>query len=212
MPRQIETITKREFFQLISDRYSVPFARGVTMSVPGAYTPLNDQRILYRTAKSIKPKVILEIGTFDGSITLGLYLNAFGAEVYTIDICKEMGIDVPHMQLCDVLPKKLVGRVFGKKVPGIYQFFGDSRDKKSYSFLKGKTIDFVFIDGNHSCDAVIKDTCNVLKFTKKNSIIFWHDFLCERNTDVHEALGKLIYTKKLQIYHIAKTILAFAIL
>jgi predicted O-methyltransferase YrrM len=213
MSSRIKTITRTEFGRVISSRYSVPFARKVTMLIPKGLTPVCDQRILYRTARSIKPKMIFEIGTHYGTVTMGLYLNSFCADVYTFDICKEMGIPVPLAQELDILPRKKIGRVLGKNIPGIHRFLCDSRDIRSYTILKGKAIDLAFIDGNHTCGAVVKDTCNVLRFTKKNSIIFWHDFdISGEVSGVREALEKIVSAKKLRIYHINKTSLAFTIL
>ena len=64
---------------------------------------------------------MLEIGTFEGYTTLGLALNNPEAKIYTIDICREMKIDVPNYQRFGVLPKAQVGRAFGDKSENIFQ-------------------------------------------------------------------------------------------
>lgn len=210
MLRKIKVISKKDFFKTISCRYSVSIARKIVVLSRGPLTPLNDQKIIYRTARSIKPRTILEIGTYYGYLTLGLFVNAIYADVYTIDIYKEMKIKVPFYQKLEVLPKSKVGWAFRNKIPGIHQILGDSRNVNTYPILKGKTVDFAFIDGNHSFEAVLQDTRNVLKFVRKNSIIFWHDF--DDMTEVKMALNNLIYTDRLKIFYIDKTLLAFSIL
>ncbi|MDO8525678.1 MAG: class I SAM-dependent methyltransferase, partial [Candidatus Omnitrophota bacterium] len=122
---------------------------------------------------------------------------------------------VPASQKNQVLSKNEVGRAFRDKIPGIYQIFGDSRDIGTYARLKGKAVDLAFIDGNHSFDAVVRDTRNVLKFTKKRSIIFWHDFKdsdADGIIEVKQALDSLCYSERLKIFHIHKTWLAFTII
>ncbi len=207
----IDTISEKEFFKILSCRYSVSIAGKVVMPyLKKGMTPSYDRRILYMTAKIIKPKTILEIGTRHGYLTVGLFLNAIDANVYTIDICNEMKINIPKSQKREILPKEKVGKAFRNKIPGIYQILGNSRDIITYSAIKDKKIDFAFIDGNHSFRAVIKDTHNVLKFTKKKSIIFWHNF--RNHDDIELALNSLIRSDRLKIFHIDGTLLAFTIL
>ena len=214
MPKNIKTISKREFYKIISEHYSVPIIKNIIIPFSSSIRRiiLDERKILYRTAKSIRPKVILEVGTNYGYTALGLFVNALYADVYTIDIYKEMKIGVPIFQKTEVFPRKEIGKVFKNKIPGIYQIFGDSRKIATYKTLKGKTIDFAFIDGNHSLSSVIKDTINVLKFAKNNSIIFWHDFKNYKTVEVETALDSLLHTKRLKIFHIDKTWLAFSIL
>jgi len=210
MLRKVKVISKKDFFEIISCRYSVSIARKIVVLSRRTQTSLNDLKIIYRTARSITPRTILEIGTCYGDTTAGLFVNAIYADVYTIDIYKEMKINVPFYQKLEVLPKSKVGRVFKNRIPGIHQILGDSRNVDTYSILKGKTVDFAFIDGNHSFEAVLQDTRNVLKFVRKDSIIFWHDF--NDITGVKMALNNLIYTDRLKIFYIDKTWLAFSIL
>lgn len=210
MLQKIEVISKRSFFKIISYRYSTSIVKEITVLSRKPAVPLNELKIIYRTVRSIKPKTILEIGTSYGYLTLGLFINAIYANVYTIDICKEMKVEVPPRQKSEVRPKSKVGWAFRNKIPGIYQILGDSRYMNTYSVLKGKTVDFAFIDGNHSFEAVVKDTRNILKFVNKNSIIFWHDF--NDVTGVKIALDNLACINKLKIFHIDKTTLAFSFL
>jgi len=87
-----------------------------------------------------------------------------------------------------------------------------TREPSTYSVLKGKTVDFAFIDGNHSFGAVVKDTKNILEFTRPKSIIFWHDFTGDKSAEVIEALYYMAQSGKLKIFHIDTTSLAVSIL
>ena len=172
----------------------------------------SDAKVLFTTANMTEPKMILEIGTYKGKTTLGLANSALDAQVYTMDIFREMRKDINPSQRVEILPKTKVGRVFKNKKKNIIQIFGDSRDIASYPF-RGKKIDLAFIDGDHSLKAVIQDSLNVLKFMKRRSIIFWHDFFGDKNSQqVSAALGYLAVRKRLDIFHIKNTRLAFCLL
>jgi|GEM_PF-5604504 len=211
--KEIKLITKKDLFRIITAHYKTGLVKSVILLEDSlTKTPRQDRYILEKIVKSIKPKIILEIGTYLGQMTLELAKNSPGSQIYTIDICKEMDLDVPDYQKDEVLPKVRVGERFRNKAKNICQILGDSRKFSTYSFLGGKKIDFAFIDGNHSLEAVIQDTQNLLKFTQRNSIIFWHDFLGPGKNEVKEALSYLVAKKQLEIFQIDKTHLAYSIL
>jgi predicted O-methyltransferase YrrM len=170
-----------------------------------------DPKVFFPTINALVPKIILEIGTHKGETTLGIANSSPKSRVYTMDICKEMRKDIDPFQRPEILPKSKVGQVFKDKKRNIVQIFGDSRDIKTYPF-NGKKIDLAFIDGNHNFDAVVKDSLNTLKFMKHQSIVFWHDFIINGNSQVPAALGYLKAKKGLDIYHIKDTWLAFYLL
>jgi len=205
--RAIKIMARRDFFKILTKYYSVPIADSVII-LDNTKTPVEDRYVLEKAVKSIRPKIVLEIGTYLGETTLELAKNSPTSKIYTIDICEEMQVDIPYLQEDELLPRKKVGKAFRNKNRNIFQILGDSRQFSTYSFLNGKKIDFAFIDGNHSLEAVIQDTENVLNFMQKNSIIFWHDFRAE----VREALSYLITKKPLEIFQIHKTSLAYSIL
>ena len=194
--KNIKMVTVKKFFKFVSRRYPNSVRDEVIIAGYNLATSLNEKYILYKLIRILRPGIILEIGTHFGFTTLGFAKNSPGSMIYTIDICKEMKIDIPRFQKPIALPKKFVGKAFAKKKTRIMQIFGDSRKIETYSFLKKKIVDFAFIDGNHSFEAVLEDTRNVLKFVRKNSIIFWHDF--DDITGVKMALNNLVYTDRLK--------------
>lgn len=57
----------------------------------------------------------------------------------------------------------------------ITEYFGDS---KSFDFSKLDTkIDFFYIDGDHSLEAIAKDTLNALNVLSEDGFIVWDDYL-----------------------------------
>jgi hypothetical protein len=120
-----------------------------------------------------------------------------------------MGIDVPQYQEIELLEKEMVGAIFKNKQTTITQIFGDSRKISTYKDLP--YFDFVFVDGNHSCESIISDTMNVFNQTKKNAVIFWHDYKNDGFVETIPALNKLITELKIKIFHIQESWLAFTI-
>lgn len=94
----------------------VPRMTADVLLVEALATPERDARILYQIAKTLLPKVILEIGTFYGHTTYGLALNSPDSKLYTLDIYKEMGIAVPAYQERELLPRQEVGKHFRGKI------------------------------------------------------------------------------------------------
>ncbi len=170
-------------------------------------TPERDAIILYSIAKTLTPKFVLEIGTFYGHTTYGLAVNSPKSTIYTIDICKEMGIGVPSYQAIERLPKNEVGKRFKNSNLKIVQIFGDSRNSSIYK--EPPDFDFVYIDGNHSAGSIISDTENVFNKTTKNALIFWHDYKDDGLVETKSALKQIINKFGINIWHIRDSWLAF---
>ena len=175
-------------------------------------TPERDARVLYHLVKTLAPEFILEIGTFYGHTTYGLAVNSPGSKIYTLDICREMGIAVPAYQERELLPRDEVGTLFKGKGLDIVQVFGDSRKPETYQSFP--VFDFIFIDGNHDIDAIIADTTNAVQRTSKGSVICWHDYPIDGDglAHVEEALTIVSDRLAIEIQHIAGTLLAIAVI
>ena len=210
--KNIKMVTVKKFFEFVSRKYPIPVRDEVIIAGYNLVTSLNEKYILYKLIRILKPMIILEIGTYFGFTALGFARNTPGSLVYTIDICKEMRIDIPRLQKPFVLPRKFVGEAFAKKKTRIRQIYGDSSKIKTYSFLKKKIVDFAFIDGNHSFKGVVRDMQNVLKFMRKGSVLCWHDFKKEDYSEVIQAICYLSQKEKFKIIHIRGTSLAVTFL
>ena len=172
-------------------------------------TPERDAEVLYNIIATITPEFILEIGTFYGHTTYGFKVNSPKSIVYTIDICKEMGIKVPEYQESETLQKNEVGMIFKGSDSNIVQIFGDSSKISTYRHLPD--FDFVYIDGNHSSEYIISDTKNVFIKTRQNAVILWHDYKDDGFVETQIALHEISTTCNVKIWHIKETWLAFTI-
>jgi predicted O-methyltransferase YrrM len=142
--------------------------------------------VINRLVKYNNPKTLFEIGTFDGRTTLNMAAHSGGdALVYTLDL--------PLSSVDDTALKIDPGdRMFIEKAASglrfcttdmaykITQLYGDSAtfDFSPYA----RKVDFLFVDGSHSYDYVIKDSLTALEIIRPNGIILWHDYAAEGPT------------------------------
>mgnify|MGYP001607622972 CR=1 FL=1 len=123
------------------------------------------------------PLKIFEIGTFDGRMALNLALNSPPqAAIYTLDLAPGETAETSAGG-----DKKFIGKVEtgfrfkGREVSKkIEQLFGDSTrfDFSPYQ----NSMDFIFVDGSHAYEYVLKDSENALKMIKPGGIILFHDY------------------------------------
>ena len=130
---------------------------------------------LYNIIRELQPEIICEIGTDNGA-TLYLWSKTLKHNGLIISI------DLPRLY------RKSVNRF-------LKSFFNKSQQanfirENSHSansvkiltdMLKGRSIDFLFIDGDHSYEGVREDYHLFSKFVKKNGIIAFHDISVEDN-------------------------------
>jgi predicted O-methyltransferase YrrM len=159
-----------------------------------------------------RPKVLLEIGTFDGNTTLQMALNApAGSVVHTIDLPPEESrtkqpispSDVPFISDAGKARRKYLRSSVEAKV---VQHLGDSTDFGFEAFTGQGAIDLAFIDGGHSYECVRSDTENVMRHLAPNGVVMWHDF-SPLWTGVYRYLNELSAARRL--VHIRGTTLAY---
>jgi predicted O-methyltransferase YrrM len=127
----------------------------------------------------LKPKVVLEIGTFHGSGALHWAANSPEAEVYTLDLPPET---VPSLSLTKTDSMHISEHrattqmaFHGKpEADRIHCLYGDSATFDFSSFT-GK-VDLLFIDGAHSYEYVRNDTLRAAACCKPGGVIAWHDY------------------------------------
>jgi hypothetical protein len=119
-----------------------------------------EQATLIQVLKSIKPKVAIEIGTYNGGSLQ--VISDYSEKVYAIDLTPSY-----RDQRCDNLLNVdyLVGDS-KRIIPELIRKINDSDD----------IVEFILIDGDHSCEGVLEDITNVLKLIPKQPItIILHD-------------------------------------
>lgn len=137
--------------------------------------------ILAKLVRHFQPEALFEIGTFDGRTTLNLAAHAPGeARVYTLDLPRAE-LSRASMELLPAeksfVDKEASGTRFqGTSFAGrIQQLYGDSATFDYSSYQGG--IDFIFIDGSHAYDYVLKDTETARKLLRNGKgVIVWHDY------------------------------------
>lgn len=152
--------------------------------------------VLAKIISSTNPKVVFEIGTFEGGTTCNIAVNTSDdSSIYTLDLGDG---DVKNIwdKSLDVYPHETGIRFKESQIENkITQLFGNSQ-KFDYSKFYGK-IDLVFIDACHHYDHVKKDSENAFKMINSKGIIIWHDYATYA-PGVIKALEEIAKEKKLQ--------------
>lgn len=135
------------------------------------YRPIQHTEELHWLVKKVEqlhPKIILEIGTNTGG-TLAFWNHILSQYCQDKRYCLLMCIDVHNKLTWDAR----------KSRNNIKFIAGDSArksviDKVKY-YLRGRQIDFLFIDGGHLENQVTADYINYSKFVRKGGIVAFHD-------------------------------------
>lgn len=141
----------------------------------------NELVVLCSLCRKFDPKLILEIGTFDGNTTLHFALNSPDtAKVLTLDLPPDVlegkGTSRGDRSLTSS-PLRSVRRFIGTEFEEkITQFYGDSLEFDFSKFLEHGHPDFIFIDAGHTYDCVKSDTEKALSIIKSGGHIVWHDY------------------------------------
>lgn len=180
-------IPQRNVFQVLSsDEEAKPAIIGTpknggTWLKPSAWYAM-DLVSLCLICQIIRPKVVFEIGTFEGYTAFHFGLNTpADAKVYTLDLPKDgsavpqlktTAVDDTHVSLhASYAAYSFTGSPVASKITPL---FGDSATY-DYSWAHG-LVDLFFVDGAHSYEYVRSDTLNALKCCHPGSVIAWHDF------------------------------------
>ena len=135
-------------------------------------TPWIDMCVILTLIKKFKPQSFLEIGTHKGYTTRNIKRKFPHLSITTIDPGDKVPLnDRPPNQHTEYLPQSEIGCLLGD-----YPDIRILKDRFEDINFSGKNFDFIFIDGNHNYDHVIKDTRLALELINKGGIIVWHDF------------------------------------
>lgn len=144
-----------------------------------------------------RPKVIFEIGTFDGRTTLNLAANSCDESVvYTLDLPSDSMAEtkLPILVADKTAIQKLTSGVHfhgTKEEKKIRQLFGDSASF-DFSSFQGR-VNLFFIDGSHSYEYVLNDTAKAIESLASGGVIVWHDYGAwdEVTLALHEIASRL---------------------
>lgn len=159
------------------DPPSVPVTLLETAAADGNVTLL-ELLVLARSVAARRPRLLLELGTFDGRTTLNLAANApEDARVLTLDLPRAEGaalaLDARDAKYID---KPAPGARFrGTPWEGrIEQLLGDSASF-DFSPWHGRC-EWVFVDAAHSYEYVLNDSRLALRLLAPGGVVFWHDY------------------------------------
>jgi predicted O-methyltransferase YrrM len=144
-------------------------------------TSLVEQIVLARLVETRQPKVLFELGTFDGRSALNLIAHApADAHLYTLDLpaaeMENTRFSVVAKEK-DFIKKAEIGMRFQgtEYMPRITRLYGDSA-AFDFSPYYG-TVDLVFVDASHAYEYARCDTLNALKLLRpQGGLIAWHDY------------------------------------
>lgn len=142
-----------------------------------------------------KPDLVLEIGTFNGSTTAAMALNAPRAIIHTVDLPLDFDpareeADAPPKDDFHLIKQRRVGEAYASlpEIKNIVQHFADSA---KWDFAPVKGAFFFFIDGAHTYEYVRNDTEKCLSVAAPRSRFILHD--CdERLADVVRYVSDLV--------------------
>lgn len=164
-------------------------------------TPWIDQCCLLHLIRRYRPARFLEVGTHRGMTTKTIAEKFPKMEITTVDPGDRIpNVERPRNQAGEYLPTVEVG-VLCRDKSNVRQVIG------SFSNLNwtGQQFEMIFIDGNHSYEAVLQDSQVALQLVTNPGVIVWHDVKNVR--DVELALRQLKTPR--DICHIHNTWIAY---
>ena len=146
-------------------------------------------------ASAANARRIFEFGTYRGQTTCGLASVCKDAQIYTLNLPPD---DDPRYA-------PYIGMYIARSPDRdrITQIYHDSRTFDTTPYRE--SMDYIFIDGDHSYHGVKNDTEKALKLLKPGGVIVWHDYAAK-------SLGVLSYlaefSQERPLFRLRKTCLA----
>lgn len=134
-----------------------------------------EQFALSALCQARHPKVVFEIGTYDGASTLLLARNAPEARVVTLDLPPDESDEATVAEEVRNASQGAGSRFHGTPEEArIEQLLGDSR-VFDFSPWYG-TVDLVLVDAGHEYDCASADSRNALKLLAPGGMVVWDDY------------------------------------
>jgi hypothetical protein len=124
----------------------------------GQDAPLADLVFLLQLIRKLKPKSILEVGTYRAKTTFAFAQNASDAKIVSYDIAR---IESPYR---DFLESN-----------SLHELRIDNFSKNTQVHSE-PAFDFIFIDAGHRFDEVLSDSRICFQIVSEKGCIVWHDY------------------------------------
>lgn len=138
---------------------------------------------LLKKLEEMRPRTVLEIGTARGG-TLFLFTRVSGDDALLVSV------DMPHGPFGGGYPDYMVPLMesFATRGQRIHLVQGDSHSQETMkdvlTRLEGRSVDFLFIDGDHTYEGVKKDFEMYSGLVSKGGLIAFHDIVPGPEADV----------------------------
>lgn len=144
---------------LLSDNYRKKFSylkeRGKMFGIRNPFSrPIESWHVQFIEflAKTLKPRVYLEIGIYEG--------ETFNK----VQALHKIAVDIRVESLEYVENSEYITKIHG-----------DSNDTREYLLNSGEKVELAFIDADHQANSVIQDFTNIEPFMGVNGIVLFHD-------------------------------------
>lgn len=168
-----------EALNVESESFEINIPNYTHGNIQNASLTINDKLAICLLCHLLKPKTVIEIGTFRGETTDLMARNLFDADIYTLDLPPDFTEHKYRPDDSDLNILELRQNNFYINQPyttnsRICQLYGDSAE---FAFDKlNITFDLAFIDGAHSYDYVKNDTEKLLPLMNTGAWIIWDDY------------------------------------
>ena len=185
-----------------------PTLPGTSALIDGIQTlPPKELITLGLIAAHLKPEQIFEFGTYTGLSTLTMAINSPKSQIYTLDLDPEKRPFHAHGSGVGGFSPFQVGLNFlaTPEKNNIKQLYADSANFNFEQF--SKSMNFIFIDADHSYDFVHKDTINAFAMLAPKGIILWDDYIWNEEFPECEGVARTLHElmNKKSIFRIAGT-------
>ncbi len=151
----------------------------------GGSGSVSEMAALAAIAAVAQPRIVLEIGTYDGAATWHLWRNVPDARIYTIDLPDGVVTEGSSDQ-------GYQGHKTRSYLPSDVRVTLVEVDTRKWTPAIPEKVDLCFIDAGHTFECVQNDTEKVFGLLKAGGIVIWHDATWRRdNYGVNEYLLRL---------------------
>lgn len=159
-------------------RFAIPFVfrgKGIFRTIEPRQNPVEIERCFHAICK-LRPRLVLEIGTAEGG---SLYLWTQAAE----DDAKILSVDLPGGDFGGAYPECRVRlyRAFARRGQTVELIRADSHAsdtrERVREFFENTSLDFLFIDGDHSYEGVKADFEQYGSLVRQGGLIGFHDIM-----------------------------------
>lgn len=220
----IREIKLRELLELIDEKDITKEIKTMFPPIEIGSITLVDQIVILSIIDLIKPKKILEIGTYQGYTTRIMLRNSDAEKITSIDLPKDYISDRvlnnKEKILTDGNYNDEYLKTIQKNSGEVYLRGLNKTEKSKLKLIKedSKTVDFAkkvgninfaFIDGGHDYMTIENDTKKTLE-QMNEGVIVWHDYNSAIHSDVTTFLKN--HSRSRTVFHVLGSLCAFEII